>query len=142
MRGCVAAGIVLGMLAACPAGQGVMPPEEPRGTGFNGPLPVVTVFPESLPGERIRSADTGAVLLARWKGVVPGDHERVELVGPNGRVYERFNVPIGPAGEAQVRLALGGTFVEEFNLHGKWTARFFYNNGEAPVRELTFDVEP
>ncbi|MBI5494835.1 MAG: hypothetical protein HY904_07380 [Deltaproteobacteria bacterium] len=135
--------LALLMLAtACEQQGGVMPPEEKGPTGFAGSAPVVSVHPESEPGTAIRSVDTAAVVRARWTDILPGDHQRVELVAPNGRVYETVTVPIGPGGEAVARLAIAGTFVEEYRLYGAWTARFYYNGGAAPVKETRFNVEP
>lgn len=145
MKRIVLSMFVLGGTLACNNGVAVMPPPEaapPPTTGWAGEPPAVEVFPESEPGEKLRVVDSAAMVHTRWQGTAPGDHQRVELVAPNGRVYETLQGPLNARGEAEVRLLLAGSFIEEFKLYGTWKARVFYNSAEAPVREVSFEVEP
>ena len=143
MRSLFSAGCLF-VLAACQNGVAVMPPPEAPvlSTGWAGEPPAVEVFPESEPGEKLRLADSAVLLHTRWQGTNTGDHQRVELVAPNGQVYETVTGRLDDKGQADVRLMLAGSFIEEFQLHGTWKARVYYNSAEAPVKETTFEVEP
>ena len=102
----------------------------------------VEVHPETGDDIQVRAADTAAVVVPRWTRATTGDTQRVDLVAPNGKVYESMRVPLNSSGEADVRLALRGSFIEEYRLTGTWTARFFVCGGTAPVLEKTFEVLP
>jgi hypothetical protein len=133
---------MLGLLSvvAC-QNQPVVEAPQPQGhPGWNGPDPTVMVYAES--DERIHLGDTAATVFSRWPGAAPTDRQRVELINPKGRLYEVLEGPVAANGEAQLRMALAGSTAQEFNMHGTWTARFFINQGTAPVRELKFEVAP
>jgi hypothetical protein len=125
---------------ACARELPPLPVDIPGNPGWLGPPPAVTIYSES--DQHIHLQDSAALLHARWQGATTTDRQRVELVTPQGRVYEVLEAPLNPAGEAEVRLALGGTMVEDFKLHGTWTARFYINAGTAPVKEVPFEVQP
>lgn len=137
------AGLALGLGAVVACKPELLPEQEaPAGNpGWTGPPPTIQVYPENDP-EKLRLTETAAMVTAHWEGAAPTDVQRVELINPRGRLYEVIETPLGPRGDAEVRMALAGTVVEEFRMHGTWTARFFINSGTAPVREVTFEVSP
>jgi hypothetical protein len=76
------------------------------------------------------------VILVRWRTLVGAHSQQLEIVSPDGAVYQRLSVPVeSVTGQAEVetRLLVAGTWITERRLTGRWRVRVYVDESLRPV---------
>ena len=76
------------------------------------------------------------VITVDWRTLVGVHTQQLELVAPDGAVYQRFSAPVeSVSGHAAVetRVPVAGTWITQYSLLGKWHVRVYLDEGVAPV---------
>lgn len=96
----------------------------------------------------LRSADAvamdaaAAVLTMKWNQPGPQDFQTVEFFSPDGSLFLRHKQLLDEQGEGAARLVIRGSYIEEYNLVGRWTAKMYRNHAVIPAQVVTFDITP
>ena len=78
-----------------------------------------------------------------WKTLVGEHTQRVELITPDGSVYQNLTAPVASVtGTAfvETRLPVTGTWITEYDLHGKWTVNVYLDDAVKPVTSERFTL--
>jgi hypothetical protein len=123
------------LAAACQPGK-----PAPAAAGAPAGAPDLTVRAES--GAPVLRLDEGALLFtASWPDPASGDRQTLELVTPDGHVYQRLEAPLGRDGTASARVPVRGTGIEDYRMTGTWRLRAYRNVAATPAAELAFAIE-
>lgn len=71
------------------------------------------------------------LIQVQWKTLVGVHTQRLELITPDGSVYQNLTAPVSSAtGTAVVetRLPVAGTWITEYDLHGRWTVNVYLDD--------------
>jgi hypothetical protein len=133
---------VLALQGAAPAFAGKAQP--PRRESASIELVGVNQHGRERNGVRF-DTDRIRVLLIQvsWKTLVGQHTQRVELVTPDGSVYQNLTEPVSSVtGTAfvETRLPVTGTWITEYDLHGKWTVNVYLDDAVKPVTSERFTL--
>jgi hypothetical protein len=87
--------------------------------------------------DRLRSL----LIQIHWKTLVGAHTQRVELITPDGSVYQNLTAPVESAtGTAVVetRLPVAGTWITEYDMHGRWTVNVYLDDAVRPTTSAPF----
>ena len=78
-----------------------------------------------------------------WRTLVGAHTQRLDVLMPDGSVYQRFTSEVRSADgratvEAQVPVA--GTWITEFSLEGTWEVNVYLDNAVTPVATASFTL--
>jgi len=76
------------------------------------------------------------VIVVDWRTLVGPHTQRLDVLAPDGAVYQRFTAPVESVdGRARVetRLPVGGTWITERSLLGRWRVRVYLDDATTPV---------
>lgn len=82
--------------------------------------------------DRMRSL----LIQIHWKTIVGQHTQRIELITPDGSVYQNLTAPVeSVTGTAVVetRLPVAGTWITEYDLHGRWTVNVYLDDAVKPI---------
>ncbi len=80
------------------------------------------------------------LIRVQWKTLVGVHTQRLELITPDGSVYQNFTAPVSSAtGTAVVetRLPVAGTWITEYSLHGRWTVNVYLDDAVKATTSAT-----
>lgn len=83
------------------------------------------------------------VVVVNWRTLVGAHVQRLELVTPDGFVYQRFLSDIQSAdGHASVEtpVPVAGTWITEFQIFGQWTVNVYLDRDFTPVATTHFTL--
>ena len=89
--------------------------------------------------DRLRSL----VIQVGWRTLVGIHTQRLELITPDGSVYQTLNQPVeSVTGTAVVetRLPVAGTWITQYDLHGRWTVNVYLDDAVKPVTSAGFTI--
>jgi len=93
-------------------------------------------------GEHFSPEDLGTlVVVVSWQTLFGTHAQRVELVTPDGSVYQQFTSEVASYdGRARVETAVrvGGTWITEYQLFGNWTVNVYLDDDTTPVATGSF----
>ena len=93
-------------------------------------------------GERFSVARARDLLIVvEWRALVGAHTQRLDVHAPDGALYQRFTAPVESLdGRARVetRLPVGGTWITERALLGRWRVRVFLDDATVPVAVAAF----
>ena len=78
-----------------------------------------------------------------WLTLVGAHTQRLDLITPDGSVYQRFTAHVeSVTGRATVEtlLPVAGTWITEFSLEGQWTVNVYLDNAGTPVATASFTL--
>ena len=78
-----------------------------------------------------------------WKTLVGAHTQRVELITPDGSVYQNLTEHVSSVtGTAfvETRLPVTGTWITEYDLHGKWMVNVYLDDAVKPVTSERFTL--
>jgi len=78
-----------------------------------------------------------------WQTLVGQHTQRLELITPDGSVYQNLTEPVSSVtGTAfvETRLPVTGTWITEYDLHGKWTVNVYLDDAVKPVTSERFTL--
>lgn len=78
-----------------------------------------------------------------WRTLVGAHMQRLELIMPDGSVYQRFTSEVrSPDGHATVetQVLVAGTWITEFSLEGQWEVNVYLDNATTPIATATFTL--
>ena len=87
--------------------------------------------------DRLRSL----LIQVEWKTLVGQHTQRVELLTPDGSVYQNLTEHVASAtGKAfvETRLPVAGTWITEYDLHGRWTVNVYLDDAVKPITSEQF----
>jgi hypothetical protein len=87
--------------------------------------------------DRLRSL----LIQVQWRTLVGVHTQRVELITPDGSVYQNLTEPVASAtgiAVVQARLPVTGTWITEYDLHGRWTINVYLDDAVRPVTSTAF----
>jgi len=87
--------------------------------------------------DRLRSL----VIQVGWRTLVGMHTQRLELITPDGSVYQTLTQPVASVtGTAVVEtyLPVAGTWITEYGLHGRWTVNVYLDDAVKPVTSAEF----
>ncbi len=83
------------------------------------------------------------VVVVSWQTLVGPHAQRLELVTPDGSVYQRFTAEVGSFdGRARVEtpVRVAGTWITEYQLFGRWTVNVYLDGHHTPVASGHFTL--
>jgi len=89
--------------------------------------------------DRLRSL----MIEVHWKTLVGAHTQRLELITPDGSVYQNLTGPVeSVTGTAVVetRLPVAGTWITEYDLHGRWTVNVYLDDAVKPITGAGFTL--
>jgi len=92
---------------------------------------------ESFPGGDLRELR----MVVAWTEIEKVHHQRIELVGPDGELYQRFVTPFTGTGRSisiTTRLPVTGSAITDAGLYGEWCAEVFLDDEDAPIARGRF----
>ena len=78
-----------------------------------------------------------------WRTLVGAHTQRLELIMPDGSVYQRFTSEVRSAdGHATVetQVPVAGTWITDFSLEGAWEVNVYLDNAITPVATASFTL--
>ena len=78
-----------------------------------------------------------------WLTLVGAHTQQLELITPDGSIYQRFNVPVeSVTGRATVEtpVPVAGTWITQHSLEGEWQVRVYLDEAVTPVTTATFTL--
>lgn len=76
------------------------------------------------------------VVVVSWQTLVGAHAQRLELVTPDGSVYQRLTTAVGSAdGRARVEtpVPVGGTWITEYQIFGNWMVNVYLDDDTTPL---------
>jgi len=136
--------LLAGMLAVQAASPAFAGPAKQRRESASVELVGVNRHGRERSGVRF-DTDRVRVLLIQvsWKTLVGEHTQRVELITPDGSVYQNLTEPVASVtGTAfvETRLPVTGTWITEYDLHGKWTVNVYLDDAVTPVASERFTL--
>ncbi len=83
------------------------------------------------------------VVVVTWETLVGLHAQRLELVTPDGSVYQRLTTEVGSAdGRARVEtpVRVAGTWITEYQLFGTWTVNVYLDDATTPLARGYFTL--
>lgn len=83
------------------------------------------------------------VVVVGWRTLVGAHVQRLELVTPDGSLYQRFSSDVESAdGRAHVEtpVPVAGTWITEYQLYGTWTVNVYLDGNTTPVATTHFTL--
>jgi len=81
------------------------------------------------------------VVAVSWRSLAGAHTQRVELVTPDGSVYQRFTTDVRKVyGRARLEtpVRVGGTWITEYQIFGRWTVNVYLDDHSTPVATADF----
>lgn len=138
------------LLAGLLALHGAAPAFAERTGGAHHRSPArVTVIGVSTKGQEHRGQHfavdrlSSLVIRVHWKTLVGQQSQRLELITPDGAVYQRFTADVGDVnGEATVdtRVPVVGSWIAQYHLVGTWKVRVYLGESTAPSAAASFTL--
>jgi hypothetical protein len=132
---------VLALQAAAPAFAG---PAQQRRESASVELVGVNQHGRERSGVRFDTDRVRLLLIqVSWKTLVGHHIQRIELITPDGSVYQNLTEPVSSVtGTAfvETRLPVTGTWITEYDLHGKWTVNVYLDDAVKPVTSERFTL--
>ena len=95
-------------------------------------------------GSHFRAAEVRVLTITvEWRTLVGAHTQRLELMTPDGSVYQRFTSDVeSVTGRAivETRLPVAGTWITQYSLEGKWKVNVYLDDAVAPVTSDTFTL--
>ena len=133
------AGLLL-LEGAAPALAGSAKQGEAARVQFTG----VTQSGQEQHGQHFAAAGLRSLLInVQWRTLVGAHTQRLELITPDGSVYQTLTTPVesvtGTA-VAETRLPVSGTWITEYSLHGHWKVNVYLDDAVRPVTTADFTL--
>jgi len=83
------------------------------------------------------------VVVVSWQTLVGAHTQRLELLTPDGSVYQGFTTEVGSVdGRARVEtpVRVAGTWITEYQLFGPWTVNVYLDGQPTPVARGHFTL--
>ena len=96
---------------------------------------------ESFPGSDLRELR----LIVEWTEIEKVHHQRLEVVSPDGALYQRFASTFTGSGRPLsviTRLPVTGSAITDSGLYGEWCAEVFLDDEDAPIARRRFFLTP
>jgi hypothetical protein len=96
---------------------------------------------DEFPGAGLRELR----ITADWTDVEQVHHQRLEVFGPDGALYQRFSGTFTGNGRpvsVTTRLPVSGTSIVTAGLYGPWCAELFLDDEDAPIARRGFALTP
>jgi hypothetical protein len=81
-------------------------------------------------------------ILVGWQNLSGSHTQRLELFSPNGVLYQRFTIPFDGSSSVDTRIPVGGTWITEHSLFGKWRAQVYLDSNRTPIASTNFVLNP
>jgi hypothetical protein len=95
-------------------------------------------------GAHFSPADLGTlVVVVSWRSLAGAQTQRVELVTPDGSVYQRFTTDVTNVyGRARLEtpVPVAGTWITESQIFGEWTVNVYLDDHLTPVATANFTL--
>ena len=95
-------------------------------------------------GDRFSPDDLGTLVIAvSWQTLVGVHMQRVELVTPDGSLYQSFTTEVASYdGRALIEtpVRVGGTWITEYQMFGDWTVNVYLDNDTTLVATGRFTL--
>jgi hypothetical protein len=89
-------------------------------------------------------ADLSTLVVAvSWRSLAGAHAQRVELVTPDGSVYQRLTTDVTNVyGRARIEtpVRVGGTWITEYQIFGHWTVNVYLDDHATPVATAHFTL--
>jgi hypothetical protein len=92
---------------------------------------------DEFPGAGLREVR----IVASWTDLEHLHHQRVEIVSPDGSLYQRFTGAFTATGRPVTvthRLLVNGTSIVDAGLYGAWCVELFLDDEDAPIARRGF----
>ncbi|HUK63433.1 MAG TPA: hypothetical protein VLV15_08870, partial [Dongiaceae bacterium] len=92
---------------------------------------------ESFPGDGLRELR----LIVSWTDVEKMHQQRIELLSPDGELYQRFATAFAGGGRTvtvTTRLPVTGSSITDSGLYGEWCAEVYLDDDDAPIARRRF----
>jgi hypothetical protein len=136
--------LLAGMLAL----DGIAP-RLTEASGRHGSPAEVTVVGVTLKGHEQRGHHFAAhrlsslVVRVHWKTLVGVHSQRLELIAPDGAVYQRLVAEVGDVhGQAfaETRVPVVGSWITQYGLFGEWHVKVYLDEATAPAATGKFTL--
>lgn len=82
-----------------------------------------------------------------WWNVAGGEVQHLELVSPDGAIYQRLEAPLEARGRSRQSVVetvvpVAGTWMTQHSLFGLWTVNVYLDNDQAPIASASFSLNP
>lgn len=95
-------------------------------------------------GSHFRAAEVRVLTIeVDWRTLVGTHTQRLELITPDGSVYQRFTAHVeSVTGTATVetRVPVAGTWITQYSLDGQWKVNVYLDDAVTPVTTDTFTL--
>jgi hypothetical protein len=136
--------LLAGMLALQGAAPAFAGKAQPRRESASVELVGVNHHGRERSGVRFDTDRVRSLLIqVSWKTLVGTHTQRLELITPDGSIYQTLTEPVeSVTGTALVetRLSVAGTWITEYDLHGKWTVNVYLDDAVTPVTSARFTL--
>lgn len=136
---------LVGALALAGAGDAVargvrMPAGDPATVSFIG----ITNAGTKSTAEHFAPGNTATiVVVVTWRTLVGRHRQRVELITPDGSIYQRFTKNVSSSsGQAVVKIPVrvAGTWMTEYQMFGEWTVNVYIDDSTKRVTSGHFTL--
>ena len=104
-------------------------------------LHAMTIVPLLLAGLLV--LESAAPALAGQPSQQRRESASVELITPDGSVYQTLTQPVESVTGTTVvetRLPVAGTWITQYDLHGRWTVNVYLDDAVKPVTSAGFTI--
>lgn len=135
---------LLGALALAGAGdagaRARMPAGDPATVSFIG----ITTRGNERTAEHFNPTNTATIVVkVSWRTLVGHHRQRVELITPDGSIYQQFTTDVASSsGRAVVKtpVRVAGTWMTEYQMFGEWTVNVYIDDSTRPVTSGHFTL--
>ena len=139
--------VLLALLAAAPVLAAVTPAHADRGTreshavrphwgGARVELVAVNRHGHAHGGDHFSAQRLrDVIVVVHWQMLVGSHAQRLELIAPDGSVYQTFRTAVENAtGQATVEthVPVAGSWITDYSLYGTWQVRVYLDENAAP----------
>jgi hypothetical protein len=78
----------------------------------------------------------------QWRFVEDDLVQRIELIAPDGAVYQRMAMAIPADRKTETRVPVAGTWITQHSLYGAWCVEVFLEGVPTPVARRGFVLNP
>jgi hypothetical protein len=136
----VALCLLAGALGLAAVAEATLPASEPATLSFVG----ITTRGNERTDDYFNPAHTATiVVVVSWQTLVGVHRQRVELIAPDGSIYEQFKKNISSSSGVKVAktsVRVAGTWITEYQMFGEWTVNVYLDDDPTPVTSGHFII--